>query len=157
MRIFNVTRCVVDALPDQSKARDFAQAHRNQVFLCFYSEHQKGVSKWNEDDWTVMVDRTETINASTRLVHERSMSLPRKDDDIILFAKHCHNMARKREEDKDTGSVRHVWVKTGQDHFRHAFNYCNVALGEIGEYIPPKKEKDWMKQRRQSASSWRTV
>ncbi len=156
MRIFNVSRCVVDALPDQAKARDFAKAHNGQVFLCFYSEHQKGASKWNEDDLTVMVDRTETLNGSTRLVHERSMSLPRKDDDLILFAKQCHNMARKREEDKDTGSVRHVWVKTGPDHYRHAFNYATIALSEIGEFIPPKKEKNWLKERNRE-SDWRTV
>lgn len=157
MRTFNVTRCVVDALPDQAKARDFAQAHRNQVFLCFYSEHQKGASKWNEDDFTVMVDRTEIHNNLSRLVHERSVSLPRKDDDIILFAKHLHAMARKREEDKDTGSVRHVYVRVGDDHYRHAACYALIALNEIGEFIPPKKEKDWMHKRRSAASSWRTV
>ena len=154
---FNVTRCVVDALPDQAKARDFAQAHRNQVFMCFYNEHQKGAPRWNEDDWTVMVDRTEAHNTLTRLCHERSVSLPRKDDDVILFAKHLHAMARKRETDQDTGSVTHIWKKTGEDHYRHAFAYCLLALAEVGEYVPPKKEKDWMKQRRQSASSWRTV
>jgi hypothetical protein len=42
MRKFNISRCVVDALPETRLARDFAGRHRGKVFCCFYQEHQKG-------------------------------------------------------------------------------------------------------------------
>jgi hypothetical protein len=154
MSQYNVGRCVVDGLPDQAKAREFAKEHNGRVFLCYYAEKQKGAAKWKEDDWTVSVDRTESLNSSTRAIHEQKVSIPRLDDDLKLFARHCHNMARKKEEDKDSGSVRQVWVKTGQDHYRHAYNYVYLALPEIGEYYPPKP--DWAKERKRWRS-WKTI
>ena len=43
------------------------------------------------------------------------------------FALHLHNVAKKLEEDEETGSKRYVYVKLGADHFRHAFNYEVMA------------------------------
>jgi hypothetical protein len=65
-------------------------------------------------------------------------------------------MARKKEIDKDSGSVRQIWVKTGPDHYRHAFNYLYLALPEIGEYVPPRKENDWMHNIKKERS-WKTI
>jgi len=153
---FNIARCVVDGLPDQAKAREFAKEFQGKVYLCYYAEKQKGAAKWNESDWTVSVDRTESLNNSTRAVHEQKISLPRSDDtDVKLFARQCHNIARKKEEDKDTGSVRRTWVKTGPDHYRHAYNYLYLALSEIGEYVPPKPE--WMGKRLPRRRNWKTI
>ena len=42
MKIFNVSRCVVDALPETRNARAFAERHKGKVYLNYYSEHQKG-------------------------------------------------------------------------------------------------------------------
>jgi hypothetical protein len=44
-----------------------------------------------------------------------------------VFAVHLHNVAKKLEENTETGSRRYVYVKLGPDHFRHAFNYEAVA------------------------------
>jgi hypothetical protein len=48
MKVFNVSRCVADALPETRNTRAFAERHRGKVFLCYYSEHQKGGHAWNE-------------------------------------------------------------------------------------------------------------
>jgi len=156
MKQFNVGRCVIDGQPDQAKAREFARAFPGKVFLCYYAKEQKGAPKWNEGDYIVSVDRTESINNSTRAVHEQKISTPRLDDDVKIFQRHCHNMARKRQVDKDTGSVRQIWVKTGPDHYRHAFNYLYLALPEIGEYVPPRKETDWMHNFKKERN-WKTI
>jgi hypothetical protein len=156
MKLYNVARCVVDGQPDQAKARDFAKEFMGRVFLCYYAEKQKGAAKWNENDWMVSVDRTESLNSSTRAIHDQKVSIPRLDDEVKLFERQCHNMARKKEEDKDSGSVRQIWVKTGADHYRHAFNYLYLALPEIGEYVAPRKEKDWMHDRKKKRS-WKTI
>lgn len=153
MNTYNVSRCVIDALPDQAKAREFAKAHNGRVFLCYYSDKQKGAPKWNDVDWTVSVDRTESLNSSTRAFHESKVSLPRLDDEIKTFARHCHNMARKKDEDKDSGQIRHVWVKTGADHYRHSFNYVYLALPMVTEYFPVKRDRQWAKRER----NWKTI
>jgi hypothetical protein len=134
MRSFNVSRCVVDGLPDQDKARAFAGRFPGKVFLSYYAEKQKGAYHWNEKDYTVSVDRTESLNASTAMIHDVKVIFPQKSEQMITFAKHCHNMARKSQEDKDTGTVRQIWVKTGADHYRHSWNYCLMALEEVGIY-----------------------
>jgi hypothetical protein len=118
--------------------QEFAKTFNGKVFLCYYAEKQKGAAKWNEHDWIVSVDRTESLNDSTRAVHEQRVSIPRRDDDEIkLFARHCHNIARKKEEDKDSGSVRQIWIRTGADHYRHSLNYLWLALKEIGNTFLP--------------------
>ena len=66
MRNFKVSRCVVDALPETRNARAFAERHRGRVFLCYYSEHQKGHYKWNEAELIVSCNRTESLDASHR-------------------------------------------------------------------------------------------
>jgi len=157
MDLYNVARCVVDGLPDKAKALTFANDFSGKVYLNFYAENQKGIYRWNDDDSTVSVDRTEALDESNKIVHERKVLLPMEDDDILLFAKHCHNMARTSERNEHTEVVRHVWKRTGPDHFRHAFTYSLIALGEVGEYVPPKKEKDWLRARKGRAQSWRTV
>lgn len=134
MRNLNISRCVVDGLPDQAKAREFANAFPGKVYLVYYAEKQKGSYRWNDIENTLSVDRTESLDASTKWIHERKVILPRINSDIEVFAKQCQNIARRVQEDEESGSVRHIWVKTGPDHYRHAWNYCLIALGEIGEY-----------------------
>ena len=58
MKVFNVGRCVVDALPETRNARAFAGKHKGKVFLSYYSEHQKAAPKWNDGDLTVHSNRT---------------------------------------------------------------------------------------------------
>ncbi len=157
MKTYNISRCVVDAQPDQAKAREFAKEFQGRVYLCFYAEKQRGAYRWNDDQMTVSVDRTESLNASTRAIHESSVSLPRKDDEIIQFARQLHNIARKKEEDKDTGNVRQTWIKTGADHWRHSYNYCFLALPEIGEYVKPRNDREWRKKKQRGASNWKCV
>jgi hypothetical protein len=128
MTRFNIGRCVVDALPEQRNARAFAERHRGRVFLNFYSEHQKGAPKWDEKSLTVLVNRTESLDASGKLIHDGLVTLPKECDIVQEFAKHLHNTAKKLEEDEETGSKRYVYLKLGVDHFRHSFNYAAMAL-----------------------------
>jgi hypothetical protein len=108
MKNFNVSRCVIDALPETRNARAFAERHKGKVYLCYYNEYQKG-------------------SASHREIMERTIILPKECEITRTFAEHLHNVAKKLEEDEDTGSKRYVYVKLGPDHFRHAYNYEAMA------------------------------
>jgi hypothetical protein len=127
MKVFNVSRCVVDALPETRNARAFAEKHKGKVFLSYYSEHQKSGYKWNDGDLTVHSNRTESLDGSHVEIQFARISLPRESDMLREFAEHCANTAKKLEEDEQTGSKRYVYVRLGPDHFRHAFNYEAMA------------------------------
>ncbi len=127
MKAFNVSRCVVDALPETRNARAFALRHQGKVFLNYYQEHQKGRYAWNEKDMTVSCNRTESLDASHNEVMRGEIVLPRECGIVRDFARHLHNVAKKLEEDEETGAKRYVYVKLGPDHFRHALNYEAMA------------------------------
>lgn len=129
MRNFRVGRCVVDALPETRNAREFAGKFPGKVFLSYYQEHQKGRYKWNEEDWTVSGNRTESMDASHKLLAAGELILPRRSDRMEEVAKHCHNVAKKLEvqEDAKGGGSRYVYVKLGPDHYRHSINYAVMA------------------------------
>jgi hypothetical protein len=107
------------------------------VFLNFYQDRQRGCYKWNERDLTVACNRTESLDASHNQIQQGNIVLPRESDIVREFAKHCHNVAKKLEEDEETGSKRYIYVKLGPDHFRHAFNYECMARQDAPELLFP--------------------
>jgi hypothetical protein len=137
MKKFNVSRCVVDALPETRNARAFAERHRGRVFLNYYNAYQKGSYKWNEKDLTVTCNRTESLDASHNEIMNSQIILPKECGIVKVFAQHLHNTAKKLEEDEETGSKRYVYVKLGQDHFRHAFNYEAMARQSSPTFLFP--------------------
>ncbi len=92
------------------------------MFLNYYSEYQKGSYAWNERDLIVTCNRTESLDASHRQITEHRVILPRESDLVREFANHLPNVAKRLEEDEETGSKHYRYVKLGADHFRHAFN-----------------------------------
>jgi len=139
MKNFNITRAVVDAQPEMRNARAFAERFKGRVFLNFYREHQKGQYKWNEEDLTVSCNRTESLDASHNEIKFGQVTLPRKSADVVqTFAEHLHNVGKKLEEDEETGSKRYVYVKLGEDHFRHAYNYEAMARQHASGLLYPE-------------------
>ena len=145
MKAFNVYRCVIDGMPEIQKARAFASKFPGKVFLNFYNEHQKGTYKWNEADWTITCNRTESLDASHAQIlgaagdfaGSSKVILPRYSEMVEEFARHLHNVAKRLEEDEETGSKRYVYVKLGPDHFRHAFNYECIARDAFADALFP--------------------
>lgn len=127
MKNFNVSRCVVDALPETRNARAFAERFKGKVFLNYYQEHQKGKYAWNEKELMVSCNRTESLDASHNEIMQGKIILPKRCEITEEFAQHLHNTAKRLEEDEETGSKRYIYVKLGPDHFRHAFNYMSMA------------------------------
>jgi hypothetical protein len=146
IKAFNVCRCVIDGMPDINKARNLARQYPRKVFLNFYNEHQKGSYKWNDAELTLSSNRTESLDASHGQIlgnpgdpnGGKTIVLPQRSDLIEEFALHLHNVAKRLEEDEETGSKRYVYVKLGPDHFRHAFNYECMARGSFADLIFPE-------------------
>ena len=101
------------------------------MYLNYYNEYQKGKYRWNDGDLTVQCNRTESLDASHQTILKGEIILPRESDVVRDFALHCHNVAKKLEEDEESGSKRYLYVRLGADHFRHALNYAIIARGEV--------------------------
>ena len=136
MNQFNVSRCVIDALPETRKAREFAKRHKGRVFLNWYQQARNEV-RWDEKKFEVAVNRTESLDTSHKMLMDGEISLPRENDEVREFAYHCSNIAKKLETDEETGSKIYRYVKLqGPDHYRHAFNYAVIAWSfENGSYF----------------------
>lgn len=145
MRDFNVMRCVVDGGPDPHGPVKLAEAFPGKVWRHFYDWHRKGSYAWNEQENMVTTNRTESLNASHEVIRQKLVVLPKLCGETKVFAEQCHNIAKKLQEeeiiDKKTGQKvktgKKVWVYlplgSGEDHYRHAFNYFCVAWSEAAK------------------------
>lgn len=138
MKRFKIGRCVVDAMPSKKNARAFADRFPGRVFLCYYNDNQKGSYKWNEREMIVQCDRTESLDASHDIIANLDVILPRQSDIMEEFADHCHNIAKKLDVNEETGSSKYIYVTLGDDHFRHAFNYCELGIQDSPDLIFPE-------------------
>lgn len=120
--------CVIDGMPETRKAKEFALRHIGKVYLNYYSASQKGEYKWNDEEWIVQENRTESMDASHEPLYNSVVVLPPYDETVEEYAMHCNNTAKKLHEDEETGSRVYIYVKLGPDHFRHADNYATIAM-----------------------------
>ena len=139
MERYGVKTCVVDALPETRKAREFQETQkRGRVWLAYYTgQGQKGGTKkespihWDEKERVVNLDRTRTLDATLGLFAlaargEPGNTLPANARDIRDYYAHLRAPERRLEDGPDGNQVA-VYVESGPDHYAHAENYCYVA------------------------------
>lgn len=133
---FNVKSTVIDLKPEIHKVRDFQAANKRfRVFACDYQEHQRGVTSWDEKQGNVIVNRTEICDATHELFETGSgFELPRRCNEIDIYARQMCNIAKVLEENPETGSKEYRYRKlSGADHYRHATNYLLLASERVGQ------------------------
>jgi len=138
LKRFGVKRFVIDGNPDPEGANRVIKAMGNRGFRCYYIENKKDGYSWDDEDHKVSVNRTESMDASQRILREHLIGLPRRSEVIETFAEHCSNVARILETNEKTGIMTARYVQLGAnrpDHFRHAFNY-DAMLWYKGETKP---------------------
>ena len=133
MKRYNVSRCVIDGLPNQKDARAFAKRFPGKVYLSYFSEHQKGAFKFDEEKYEVSSYRTEAMDTSHDEIANQELILPRETDTVKLYAKHCHSTAKKLVEDEKTGEKRYIYIPKlgGPDHYRLA--QCYETMARVGK------------------------
>jgi hypothetical protein len=130
---FNVKYAVIDMEPELRKAREFAQAEPYPVSLCDYQDSIVTGPVWDEEKGLVKVNRTEICDTTHDLVSSSGLLiLPRRSEEVEVFAKQCANIAKVLQEDPETGSREYRYQKLGDDHHRHALNYFYLASRRIG-------------------------
>ena len=127
MKRFTVDRCVIDGMPETHATGEFARAHPGKVYMCFFSESQRGSTRWDHSERKVTINRTEALDASRAAVRDKKVSLPRRVPIVETFAKQMTADAKKLEEDEQTGAQKYHYIKTGENHFSFAFTYAWMA------------------------------
>ena len=127
MERFNVSRCVIDALPEMHATREFANRHSGRVYLNHFVESQRGSYAWDYKEHIVRENRTEALDASRQVVRDGKLVLPRAGKLMQEFAEHLAADIKRLTEDEDTGAKAFRYVKTGTNHYNFAFTYDCIA------------------------------
>lgn len=137
MKRYKVRFLGIDALPETRKARELKDRNSYKVWLVWYNDNMKGEYAWKEDERSVSVNRTESLDVGTLAINRGNIIIPRREPQIEEFAKHCSNIVKVVEEDKDTGAKKYVYRKVGPDHYRHALNYAQIvaSLSTAGGFV----------------------
>lgn len=143
---------MIDGLPETHATREFAARHAQQVSMCFFNEHQRGAPKWDETNNSVVVNRTEALDASRSAVRDQKLVLPRRSAIVEEFAHHMAADAKILDEDEETGSKRYRYIRTGVNHFSMAFTYAWLAASE--DSSRPLRPGDILVPKRRDESHW---
>ena len=80
----------------------------------------------------VKVNRTELCDAIHDLFSRGGrIVLPRRSEEIEIYAREMTNIAKVLQEDPETGSREYRYRKLGEDHYFHATNYLYLAAQKI--------------------------
>ncbi len=132
-RKYNVRNCVIDAMPETHKVREFQRAEPYEIFLCEYQESLATGPLWNLKAGIVKANRTEVCDQThTLITTPKKCELPRRCEAITEYAKEMANIAKVLEEDKVSGAKIYRYRKLGDDHYRHATNYYYLAAQRVG-------------------------
>ena len=127
---FNVGCAVIDYEPQTRKVREFRDAVRFRVQMIDYQERLKAQSKSDEITGMLTVRRTETMDKVVSVFKKNLIEIPRKNPEVMEYAKEMTKTCKVIQEDKVTGSRRFVWKKIGPEHYFHSTNYFIIACGD---------------------------
>lgn len=145
METYQVTFCLIDALPNKHSARKFQSQYIGKVWLVYYNDNQKEFIKWYQDDETkeyrVVVNKMESLDRMAGKFNNHEIVLPRLSQEVDLLIRHLCNWAKDKEEKPD-GRVVWVYKKLGADHLTMATNYAMLGIDKLstGSLAEPKSE-----------------
>lgn len=122
--------CIIDALPETRKAREFGARYPGRAYLCTYvaTDTTSGFIV-DPDTMTVKVHRTQSMDDSHASWIRGESRLPRDAASVPDFYDQMCAPTRVFERKGETDSGRFVWREGAQaDHYRHADNYSFLAM-----------------------------
>lgn len=148
MTQFKVVRCVVDAMPDTFKAREFQQDWKTKVFLCYYNKKRKEMIDWQPNKGMVLADRSLTLDLmcqNIKDVKKRKYIFPISDKLVPVYF-HILALIRQKIEGAD-GESHYEYKKVRNDHFAHALNYATIAsenltMDSFNIFVTKEREED---------------
>ena len=132
-RTVKIGCCVVDKYPETRHMREWGNSQYFPVWLCQYVEESKGTNDWSIDQMEVRSNRTEVCDATHKLVTEiGKLILPRPSAELETYITQMCNIAKVKDVNPKTQVVKYRYIKTDEDHYRHATNYMWLAASKVG-------------------------
>ena len=149
INLYNIDLGVIDAGPAKKPVIALCNSFPSRMFGCFYSENQREITNWKKDQPIVTVNRSDTLEVVMNAFRFREIQLPPLNDECETLIEHAENVAKQTVVKEETGQVSNTYIRTGPDHFIHAFNYLLIAWAK---WLEDHKEEA---QNRVKASSLR--
>ena len=144
---FNVRSACVCLRPYEESFRKFQARCGNRkdqygnpnkvtVYGVEYRDKQRNLLKTDDESGIYVLHRTEAMDGSQVWIRSGKLEIPRRCEEVNVFAKECCNTAKTLETNEKTGdkTFRYREVGTGGDHYRHCVNYLELALKNLREY-----------------------
>ncbi len=143
---YNVKSAVVDIRPYEESFTRFQEAEDYRVFGAEYKDKQRGEVKTDEKLGVYSLHRTTMFDKTHAWIKNREVELPRKCEEVNIFAEQMCNCGKVFEEDEQGNRLyRYIRLGDGNDHYRSAMNYLYMALGDLshwqGSSAPGYQEK----------------
>ena len=136
MTRYHVDRCVVDALPEQRLAREFAKRWRSESWVALYDRHEGG-HQWDSDGGvsTVHINRIEALEEMFDRFHRGLAQLPRDArrlggrvrDGVGEYYGEMTALTRDLRQNSQGNWVTRYLDHGKADHCAHAEAYCLLA------------------------------
>jgi hypothetical protein len=136
---FNVKSAVVCLRPYEEAFRQFQERCSKikvKVFGSEYRDKQRNLMKTDEESGVYAVHRTEMLDKSQTWIRSGKLEIPRRCEEVNIFAKECCNTAKVLETNEKTGDrvYRYRPVGDGIEHYRHCVGYLMLALLNLHDY-----------------------
>ncbi|MCK5017528.1 MAG: phage terminase large subunit family protein [Candidatus Peribacteraceae bacterium] len=132
---FNVKSAVIDLRPYEEKFREFQKAEPYKVFGCEYRDKQRVFAKVDDKSGIYVLNRTEIFDKTHKWVTDGKLEIPRKCEEVKIFAKQMCNCAKVLEtNDNGDRMYRYRPLGTKEEHYRNAVNYLYIAMMNLNHY-----------------------
>jgi hypothetical protein len=136
---FNVKSAVVCLRPYEESFRKFQAKCKTKgikVYGSEYRDKQRNLLKTDDESGVYIVHRTEMMDKSQAWVRSGKLEIPKRCEEVRVFAKEMCNTAKVLETNEKTGDrvYRYRPVGDKQEHYRHCVNYLHLALMNLHEY-----------------------
>lgn len=123
---YNVEACGIDAMPETTKAKEFARQFPGKVTLVRYTggPMSTGTKSSTEDGVPFLtVARTEAIDSAFARILNGEEAMP-SNPPSDYFA---HFKAMTRQIVREKGREYATWIESGPDHYAHSFVYSELV------------------------------
>jgi hypothetical protein len=140
MRLYDVDVCIIDALPETRKAKEFQERYKGRVWLAYYTPIKGGrICDFDPKEPIVKVNRTLALDHVHAELEGREQVLPKNIDDIEDFYDQMCALTKIEKTDPKTGNKSYLYVggsvdEQGKpttverpDHYMHSSVYEFIA------------------------------
>lgn len=152
---FNVKSGVICLRPYEESFRKFQEKCGKKDIRIFGSEYrdkQRNLIKTDDESGVYIVSRTEMMDKTHSWIKSGGLEIPRKCEEVKVFAKEVCNTAKVLETNEKTGDRIYRYRPVGDkiEHYRHTLNYLWLALLNLQDYdiqllgvLPKEKESQY--------------